>query len=142
MFAISKLISKAAGIHRHSNNGPWHRKAICNYFRAGKKKQNNNKQKNNKFLVSFCSQTEHVERLFQIKDQKQIDCKCPRVSAGLRGSHLSLSLSLSVSPYHTMLFIKIILYTTHFSISIFYRKLCPMNHTENNVFKSLFPMVE
>lgn len=35
VLAIASPISKAVGTHQHSNNVPWHRKAICYYFRAG-----------------------------------------------------------------------------------------------------------
>jgi len=39
VFAISEAISKAVGIHQHSNNVPWHQKAVCYYLRAGKKQK-------------------------------------------------------------------------------------------------------
>lgn len=38
VLAISKPISKAVGIHQHSNNVPWHPKAICNISERDKKK--------------------------------------------------------------------------------------------------------
>lgn len=97
VLAISSPISNTVGIHQHSNNVTWHRKAICNYFRAGER-ENRRKKKNKTslgcfFWLSLCCQAEHLEFLFLGEIQKQTDCKGFRVSPGLWKSHLTLSLS-------------------------------------------------
>lgn len=55
------------------------------------------------FLVPFCSQTEHLEFLFE-KIRKQIDCKGSRVfGRSLREPSLSYSPSIVLSPqYHAV----------------------------------------
>lgn len=91
VLAISKPISKAVGIHQHSNNVPWHPKAICNISERDKKKTK--KHKRLLFLVSFCSQTEHLEFLFE-EIQKQIRLwGLQSFSRSLREPHLSSSIT-------------------------------------------------